>query len=215
MKRRLCNTRTMAIYVSLVSAVLYFLPAQATSWTTLLDTIPQALQFWQKTDNVPNKPIPIDTATQLQMGTSPNGGALKLVLAAIDSAKSSIEVASYSFTSKPISQALVNKHRQGIKVRVVMDQSQNSDRYSSATFLANAGIQVRINSRYAIQHSKIMIIDERTVETGSFNFSNAAATRNSENVLVIWNNQALAKQYSDYWLRLWDEAQPYQAKLSR
>jgi phosphatidylserine/phosphatidylglycerophosphate/cardiolipin synthase-like enzyme len=213
MRKRSSTTRTLALVgIPLISAMLYFLPVQASSW---LDRIPQLFPFLQKAEPKPNKPISLETTTQLQMGTSPNGGALSLVLSAIDSATTSIEVASYSFTSKKIAQALVNKHRQGIKVRVVMDKSQDSEKYSSATFLANAGIPVRINSRYAIQHSKIMIIDTRTVETGSFNFSNAAATRNSENVLVIWNHAELAKQYADYWLRLWNEATPYRARSSR
>lgn len=213
MRKRSFKSRTLTLLgIPLISAMLYFLPAQATSW---LESIPQLFQFLQKADPEPNKPITLDTTTRLQMGTSPDGGALTLVLSAINSATSSINVASYSFTSKKIAQALLSKHRQGIKVRIVMDQSQESDKYSSATFLANAGIPVRINSRYAIQHSKIMIIDEHTVETGSFNFSNAAATRNSENVLVIWNQPELAKQYTDYWLRLWNEASPYHRKSSR
>lgn len=213
MRKRSLKTRSLTLLsIPLISALMYFLPAHATSW---LESIPQLFQFLQKADPEPNTPIILDATTRLQMGTSPDGGALKLVLSAIDSASSSIEVASYSFTSKKIAQALLNKHRQGIKVRVVMDQSQESDKYSSATFLANAGIPVRINSRYAIQHSKIMIIDQHTVETGSFNFSNAAATRNSENVLVIWHQPELAKQYTDYWLRLWNEASPYHRKLSR
>lgn len=213
MRKRSSKTRTLALVgMPLIAALMYFLPVQATSW---LETIPQLFPFLQKVEPKPNKPITLDATTQLQMGTSPDGGALQLVLSAIDSATSSIDVASYSFTSKKIAQALLNKHRQGVKVRVVMDKSQDSDKYSSATFLANSGIPVRINSRYAIQHSKIMIIDERTVETGSFNFSNAAATRNSENVLVIWNRPELAQQYADYWLRLWNEATPYRPRLSR
>ena len=213
MRKRSSKTRTLTLVgMPLIAALMYFLPVQASSW---LETIPQLFPFLQKLEPKPNQPIALEKSTQLQMGISPDGGALQLVLSAIDSATSSIDVASYSFTSKKIAQALVNKHRQGIKVRVVMDKSQDSEKYSSATFLANSGIPVRINSRYAIQHSKIMIIDERTVETGSFNFSNAAATRNSENVLVIWNHAELAKQYTDYWLRLWSEATTYRPRLSR
>lgn len=205
------------ILIPLIFGVLYFLPDKAISW---FDKASQISQLLKTTETYPKKSLTIDSpldkeVTRLQMGTSPDGSALRLILSVIHSAQSSIYVASYSFTNKKIAQALVDKHRQGIMVRVVMDKSQNTEKYSSATFLANAGIPVHINHRYAIQHSKIMIVDERTVETGSFNFTQAAATKNSENVLVIWNHTELAKQYIDYWNRLWSESEPYHTKLSR
>lgn len=151
---------------------------------------------------------PADGRAWVQMATSPDGGAIDLVLTAIDSAKVSIRVAAYSFTSRPIAQALIRKQKAGVNVLVVMDKSQLKEPYTSAKDLSNAGIPVRINSRYPIQHSKMLVIDADTVETGSFNYS-GEARRNSENVLVIWHHQALARQYNAYWQRLWEESDPY------
>ena len=59
-------------------------------------------------------------------------------------------MAAYSFTSPKIAKALVDAHKRGVQVRAVLDKSQLSERYSGATFLANAGVPVRIDSRYAI-----------------------------------------------------------------
>lgn len=155
---------------------------------------------------------PTDGRAWVQMATSPDGGALQLVVNTIESAHTSIRVAAYSFTSKSIAAALVRKHKAGVSVTVLMDKSQLTEKYTSATFLANAGIPVRINSRYAIQHSKILIVDGDTVQSGSFNYTEAASRRNSENVLVVWHHAALAKQYGDYWRRLWEEGEPYEAR---
>jgi phosphatidylserine/phosphatidylglycerophosphate/cardiolipin synthase-like enzyme len=91
----------------------------------------------------------------------------------------------YSFTSKPISKALLDAHKRGINVVAVLDKSQRTQKYSGATFLANAGIPVYIDSRHAIAHNKIMIIDWSTLITGSFNFTKAAEEKNAENLLVI------------------------------
>ena len=156
-----------------------------------------------------NTAQPSEGQAAIQMATSPDGGALDLVLAVIHSAKKSLCVASYSFTSKAIAKALLDKHRAGVVVRVVMDASQHAEQYTAATFLSNAGIPVRVNSRYALQHSKILLVDDDTIETGSFNFTQAAAKRNSENVLVVWHHPALAAQYMRYWQRLWDEGEDY------
>lgn len=101
----------------------------------------------------------------------------------------------YSFTSAPIAKALLEAHKRGVKVIAVLDKSQRSERYMSATFLANAGAQVLIDDKHAIAHNKIMIIDRATLITGSFNFTRAAEDKNAENLLVIKGNKALTNEY--------------------
>jgi len=46
-------------------------------------------------------------------------------------------------------------------------------------------------------------VDGTTTETGSFNYSQAAAKSNSENVLVVWNDRAAAAQYQAHWDSRW------------
>lgn len=145
--------------------------------------------------------------SSVEVGFSP-GNAEELVVREIDRAHRSILVAAYSFTSKAIAQALVRAARRGVDVRVVMDKSQKSERYTSATFLANMRIPVRIDSRYAIMHNKFMVIDGETVQTGSFNYTTAAARRNAENVLVLRDNPQVASTYRREWDRLWNESEP-------
>lgn len=147
----------------------------------------------------------------VQAGFSP-GDAESLVIQAINQAHRSIRVAAYSFTSRPIARALLDAHRRGVDVKVVMDKSQRTERYSSARFLANVGIPVRIDARYAIMHNKFLVIDGQTVETGSFNYTYAAARRNAENVLIVRGDHALAAVYDREWNRLWNESTGYAAR---
>src|SRR5208283_3803153 len=86
-------------------------------------------------------------------------------------AKRTVLVQAYSFTSAPIAKALVDAHKRGVDVEVVLDKSQKTEKYSSADFLAHAGIPTKIDSKHAIAHNKIMVIDSATVITGSFNFT--------------------------------------------
>jgi phosphatidylserine/phosphatidylglycerophosphate/cardiolipin synthase-like enzyme len=106
----------------------------------------------------------------------------------------------------------VEAHHEGVDVRVVLDDSQKSDRYTSATFLANAGIPKRTSSRYAIMHNKFLVIDGNHVQTGSFNYTKGAQERNAENVIVLWNQPAIAVTYDREWQRLWQEADDYQKR---
>ena len=100
----------------------------------------------------------------------------------MDGAKESVQVQAYSFTSAPITKALVDAHKRGVKIQVVLDKSQRTERYSSADFLQHAGIATFIDTKHAIAHNKI-IIDGATVITGTFNFTQAAEERNAENLL--------------------------------
>jgi len=148
-------------------------------------------------------------AATIEVGFSPGTTAEALVLKAIKSAHSSIRVLAYSFTSKPIAQALVDAHNHGVDVQVIVDKSQKSEKYTSATFLANMGIPVRIDSMHAIQHNKLLEIDQKHIETGSFNFTSAAAHKNAENALVIWNDPPLAQVYLAYWQEHWRHSEDY------
>ena len=85
-----------------------------------------------------------------------------------------------------------------VKVEALLDKSQKSERYTSATFLKNAGIPTYIDDKHAIAHNKIMVIDQETVITGSFNFTKAAEEKNAENLLVI-RSKELAKIYMENW----------------
>ena len=100
----------------------------------------------------------------------------------LDRAKTTVRVQAYSFTSESIASALKRAHNRGVDVQVILDKSQP---YTSATFLTHAKIPVSIESKHAIAHNKVMIIDGNTVITGSFNFTKAAEEKNAENLLII------------------------------
>jgi phosphatidylserine/phosphatidylglycerophosphate/cardiolipin synthase-like enzyme len=129
---------------------------------------------------------------------SPKGGAGEACIAEIKAAQRTILVQAYSFTSAPIASALIEAHRRGVKIEVVLDKSQRSEKYSSADFVARAGIGTFIDAKHAIAHNKIMIIDGTTVITGSFNFTKAAEENNAENLLVI-RDPKLAARYFENW----------------
>jgi phosphatidylserine/phosphatidylglycerophosphate/cardiolipin synthase-like enzyme len=157
------------------------------------------------------EPQSFPKSATFEVAFSPRGDSLEIILDAIREAKESIRVAAYAFTSKPISTALRDAHRKGVKVHAVVDEKSNKSKYSAAQFLANNGIPVRTNGRYAIHHHKFMVIDGKTVQTGSFNYSAAAVNKNAENVIIIRNVPRLAETYGKEWKILWDEGEELNA----
>ena len=136
------------------------------------------------------------------------GHAEALVVRAINSARRSIDVAAYSFTSRPNASALLAARARGVGVRIVADRSQRTARYTSVRYLAGQGIPVRIDDRYAIMHNKFMVIHGAMVQTGNFNYTRSAQLRNAENVIVIAGDGNGAARYDAEWQRLWNESAP-------
>ncbi|MFP3647063.1 phospholipase D family protein [Paraburkholderia sp. SIMBA_054] len=154
----------------------------------------------------------------VQVAFSPDGGAEQLVLQTIRSARQSIRMMAYSFTAAPVVRALLDAKRRGVDVAVTVDYRSNVDEDRSGKAaaamgaLAHAGVPVIVVRAFPMQHSKFFVVDNATVETGSYNYSQAAARVNSENVLVLSNHPEIAKAYLDDWKAVTSQGEPYRAR---
>ena len=151
---------------------------------------------------------PMAMSATVTAGFSPGGSALGLVLTTVGQSTRQLDVAAYSFTSKPVAEAILAAKQRGVRIRVMVDDKANREKYSAATYLANKGVEVRTNGNYAIQHNKFIVADRDTVETGSFNYTASADSRNAENVVVLQGIPAISSQYEIEFSRLWAESKP-------
>ena len=148
-------------------------------------------------------------ANSIQVWFSPKGGCTEDVVDELNRAKTSVFVQAYSFTSPPIANALVGAMRRGVKVQVILDKSQLEEKNTELPFLAQSSVPTWIDSRHAIAHNKIMIIDGETVLTGSFNFTRQAEDHNAENLIAIHGAKDLAAQYTENWEAHQSHSEPY------
>jgi phosphatidylserine/phosphatidylglycerophosphate/cardiolipin synthase-like enzyme len=151
------------------------------------------------------------TNAPTQVYFSPNGGCTEAIVDALDKSKTEILVQAYSFTSKDIAKALVDAHKRGVHVEIILDKSNRSKKYGAGDFAAHMGIKTYIDFAHAIAHNKIMIIDRETVITGSFNFTKAAENNNAENLLII-KSPGLAKEYISNWERHRKDSEVYEGR---
>jgi phosphatidylserine/phosphatidylglycerophosphate/cardiolipin synthase-like enzyme len=150
----------------------------------------------------------------VEIAFSPNGACTAATVRFIGEAKHSIRLAAYGLTSSPIGQALVEAKKRGVDVRIVVDREHNGRRNtpnSVASFLASNGILVRVDTAVRIQHNKVLIVDEKSVQNGSFNFTNAAQTSNAENIIIHRDFPELAKLFTRNWDHLWTESNEFRA----
>jgi phosphatidylserine/phosphatidylglycerophosphate/cardiolipin synthase-like enzyme len=156
-------------------------------------------------------------ATDISLNTtahvyfSPEDSCTEVIVKELIKAKTEILVQAYSFTSKSIAKALVDAHKRGVRTVIVLDKSNQSKKYDAADFTARSGIPTFIDAQHAKAHNKIVIIDQETVITGSFNFKEEAKKKVADNLLIL-KSKDLAKVYIDNWNNHKSHSQKYEER---
>jgi len=97
--------------------------------------------------------------------------------------------------SNQLIEALIDAKKRGLKVEVILDVRQKSDRNTehnidTAKRLKTAGVDVLIDPEKTTTHSKLLIIDEKVVIIGSTNWTYSALTSNHESNVVFDSKEA-------------------------
>ncbi|HBH86770.1 MAG TPA: hypothetical protein DDY17_04095 [Syntrophaceae bacterium] len=139
---------------------------------------------------------------------SPKGGISKELSRLIQAAKGEISVAAYAFSSKYLGNALVTAMKRGVKVRLILDEDNAKKSYTIDEWLIENGIDIRfIKVKNGCMHHKFMIIDNTSLMTGSYNFTNDSEFRNYDAAIFI-NDSALLQSFTAEFTRLWSLASP-------
>lgn len=125
---------------------------------------------------------------------SPGSDTISPLLREIKSAERSIHFMAFSFTHDAIGDAMRDRFKSGVDVRGVFEARQ-VDQYSEYEKLEAAGLPVIKDRNSGTMHHKVIVVDEATVITGSYNFSKNAEKNNSENLLIIKGNREIAAAY--------------------
>ena len=107
------------------------------------------------------------------------------IVSAIREARSKVDFLAFSFTHDAIGTALAEKHRGGVKVRGVFENTGSETRFSEYGRLKDAGAEVYQDGNPYVMHHKVIVVDDHLVVFGSFNYSDNAAEDNDENLLVV------------------------------
>jgi len=143
---------------------------------------------------------------------SPKGGCQEAILKEINAARSEILVLAYSFTAEPLANGLISAKKRGVHVEIVLDKSNEVERYSDLHIFLHNSLPPLIDSHHAIAHNKVMVIDKKTVITGSFNFTNQAEHENGENLLIIKGHPEIVQAYRQNFLTHKSHSKPAEIK---
>ncbi|MBI3856015.1 MAG: hypothetical protein HY293_10030 [Planctomycetes bacterium] len=117
----------------------------------------------------------------------------------------SIDVAMFHFTSDRLAQALAERRRAGVAVRILLDARQADDDFVRR--LRADGLEVRRvvpRGEEARFHQKYAVLDAKIVLTGSYNWTVQGDIANHENVVFLRNEPA-ARRFQEDFEKTWQD----------
>jgi phosphatidylserine/phosphatidylglycerophosphate/cardiolipin synthase-like enzyme len=127
----------------------------------------------------------------------------------VQASEKSVRFMAYSFTHDTLGDAVIDRFEQGKDVMGIFEHRGSETEYSELGRMYDLGMQVRQDGNSRTFHFKNFVLDEDTVMTGSFNYSESADKSNDENILLL-GNETIAQLYMDEFDRRWEEGSDYE-----
>ncbi len=133
---------------------------------------------------------------------SPKDKGISAVIPLIDNSQKYVYIPAFLITRKDLAQSLIDAHKRGVSVKVILDATNTHTSSSKMKLLRQSGIQVKTENFAGKLHSKSVIIDDLYTIIGSMNFSRSGEIANDENLLII-KNPEIAQFYKTFFQYLW------------
>ncbi|AAK79332.1 phosphatidylserine/phosphatidylglycerophosphate/cardiolipin synthase-like enzyme [Clostridium acetobutylicum] len=124
----------------------------------------------------------------------------------INSADIKLDIAIYDLRKNNIVAAVINAKKRGVAIRIITDskQAKLGEEDEELRLLKAFDIPIKINTHAGIMHMKITVVDNNTVTTGSYNYTDDATYKNDE-VLIIIKNASIAKDWEKEFSTMWED----------
>jgi cardiolipin synthase len=121
----------------------------------------------------------------------------KPILDAINGATKSLRVKMFLFSDSSILKAVIDAHRRGVKVRVMLNPARRdgeSENKESHKTLVAAGVEViDSNPEYDVTHEKSMVVDDATAFVKSMNWDTKNLTETRDYAIVTSHAHEVAE----------------------
>ncbi len=156
---------------------------------------------WIKTANSAILITP--TAETTDAFFSPGDACQSAIIHHINSATTQLRICVFTISDDNITKSLLAAHQKGVAIKVITDNDKSLDIGSDIAQLAQVGIAVKMDTTSNHMHHKFMVADQRTLITGSYNWTLSAAKYNHENILVT-RVPGVIKSFSHQFEKLWN-----------
>jgi len=139
---------------------------------------------------------------------SPDDEPAERIVDLIHNAKKSVSFLAFSYTSDTVAEAMLERAEDNVEVKGVMESSQSfTGEGDEGQRFSNSAVEIRFDGNPDKMHHKFIVIDEKVVITGSYNFTVSAEERNDENILII-HDPVVARWFKGEFTRVFMMAHP-------
>jgi phosphatidylserine/phosphatidylglycerophosphate/cardiolipin synthase-like enzyme len=139
---------------------------------------------------------------------SPGEACRNTIIRNIETATEKLHICVFTISDDSITNSLLTAHKKGVHIKLITDNDKSFDVGSDVEQLAKAGIAVRMDTTPNHMHHKFMVSDQRSVITGSYNWTLSAAKYNHENIIVT-REASVVKSFAQQFDQLWGVMQNY------
>ncbi len=153
---------------------------------------------------VPMNP-PVQSTAADEVFFSPGDGCLGCIVRRIRAARKTIDICVFTITDNRISDAILDAHHRGVKIRIVTDNDKAFDEGSDIFRFREAKIPVVVDETPYHMHHKFAIFDGVRLVNGSYNWTRGAADMNQENVVDSGDPVVIARfqgEFDQLWAKL-------------
>ena len=137
-----------------------------------------------------------------QVFFSPGEDCVNHIIDLINEAYTQLDICVFTISDDRISRAIVEAMKNGVEIRIISDNFKVEDTGSDIEDLSRVGIPVKLDTTDNHMHHKFMIVDNKIVLTGSYNWTRSAALYNQENILSMDDEEVVSK-FSNEFEKLW------------
>jgi phosphatidylserine/phosphatidylglycerophosphate/cardiolipin synthase-like enzyme len=146
------------------------------------------------------------SAGEVEIHYAPAENLEHLDVGLLRSAHTKIDMAAYSLTDWPVIDALIDGHRRGVVVRIVLDPSQQH----ALDRLREIAGRIRMKAPGPYMHLKSYAIDGRILRSGSANLS-ASGLKQQDNDILVVREPSVANAFEARFEQIWADANPLPA----
>lgn len=129
---------------------------------------------------------------------------LRRVFTFLAAAEKSIDVCVFAFTDARLVEVLVNAHKRGVRVRMIVDDRMTLMTSSKAAYMIEQGVEVMMDNSPFHMHHKFALVDDRVLLSGSFNWTVQAQRSNRENIQIT-SESSMIRAFREEFDKLWAE----------
>ena len=139
-----------------------------------------------------------------KVSSSLDDNPIKRTIELIHNSQNQIQAVVYKFEVQAMLNALIKAYDRGVKIQIIVDAKEAKKNKSLVKSAKEKGMKIR-KWRHGKQHAKFTIIDEKTVISGSFNWTKTAKKENLE-LIVLHHDKATVDSFVILFTDLWKKA---------